>query len=144
MKPITREECREMLVTYDALKRAERATSELAPPEIAGPVGVVAAVATGSKGAPLIPENYPMKNTNTEIDFAMADIVNAFLKWPLPESVSSDTCCNRPGKGRCGTNLLTCPETVSMVQEVIRPVVEKLLKKHAASAAPANNVIGPK
>lgn len=65
---------------------------------------------------------------NTEIDFAMADIVNAFLKWPLPESVSSDTCCNRPGKGRIGTNLLTCPETVGMVQEVVRPIVEKLIK----------------
>lgn len=65
------------------------------------------------------------------IDRAMADIVNAFLKWKLPESVSSDGCCTRPGKGRVGTNLLTCPETVALAQEVVRPIVERLLEEHA-------------
>lgn len=48
MKPITREECREMLQTYDALKRTEQAVSEGAPTESTGPAKVVAAVATGS------------------------------------------------------------------------------------------------
>lgn len=82
--------------------------------------------------------------TNTEIDFAMADIVNAFLKWPLPESVASDTCCNRAGKGRSGTNLLTCPETVAMVQEVVRPIVEKLIEEQIRSAAPSNSKAQPR
>jgi hypothetical protein len=69
--------------------------------------------------------------SQTIIDRAMADIVNAFLKWPLPESVSSDTCCNRPGKGRIGTNLLTCPEALDMAQKVVRPIIQKLLEEHA-------------
>lgn len=64
----------------------------------------------------------------TNIDRAMADIVNAFLKWPLPKSVCSDRCvtiANEPH--RSGTNLLTCPETVMMVEEVVRPIVNRLL-----------------
>lgn len=65
-------------------------------------------------------------------DHAMADIVNAFLKWKLPESVSCDGCCTRPGNGRIGTNLLTCPEAVAMTQEVVRPIVERLLDQETA------------
>lgn len=70
----------------------------------------------------------PNTLTKADIDTAMAEIVNAFLRWPLPESVNSDRCVTERGyKHRSGTNLLTCPETVSMVQEVVRPVVESLL-----------------
>lgn len=69
--------------------------------------------------------------TDSNIDGAMAEIVNAFLRWPLPESVSADGCATRPGKGRTGTNLLTCPETLAMVQEVVRPVVERLIEDEA-------------
>lgn len=57
----------------------------------------------------------------------MAEIVNEFLRWPLPETVRSDICATRPCKGRIGTNLLTLPETAAMVQEVCRPAVERLI-----------------
>lgn len=70
--------------------------------------------------------------TITPTDHAMAEIVNAFLRWPLPESVNADRCAMMPGtKHRSGTNLLTCPETVTMVQEVVRPVVDRLLKEES-------------
>src|SRR5262249_42753813 len=63
-----------------------------------------------------------------QLDQAMADIVNAFLRWPLPESVNADRCAMMPGtKHRSGTNLLTCPETVAMVQDVVKPVLTALL-----------------
>ncbi len=75
----------------------------------------------------------------TELDHAMADILNAFLRWPLPESVASDTCCNRPGKGRIGTNLMTLPETACMVQEVVQPIVAKLLKESSRALDKANS-----
>ncbi len=65
----------------------------------------------------------------------MADIVNAFLKWPLPVSVCVDRCAMMPGeKNRSGTNLLTCPETVGMVQEVVRPIVERLMAEDGGMA----------
>lgn len=71
--------------------------------------------------------------TKADINSAMAEIVNAFLRWPLPESVCSDRCATMSGtKHRSGTNLLTCPETVGMVQEVVRPVVTALLNSETA------------
>lgn len=66
----------------------------------------------------------------TDVDSAMAEIINAFLRWPLPDTVASDLCCNRPGKGRTGTNLLTLPEAAAMAQDVVRPAVLKLLKEY--------------
>lgn len=71
------------------------------------------------------------KLTKEDIDVAMAEIINEFLRWPLPESVCSDLCATRQGKGRAGTNLLTLPETAAMVQGVVRPAIERLLRvKH--------------
>lgn len=37
-------------------------------------------------------------------------LVNAFLMWPLPESVCSDLCATKQQLGRSGTNLLTYSE----------------------------------
>ncbi len=73
-----------------------------------------------------------MPNTT---DHAMADIVNAFLKWPLPKSVCADGCATRSDypHERSGTNLLNCPETVAMVQEVVRPTVERLIAEETAN-----------
>lgn len=68
--------------------------------------------------------------SKSTIDGAMARIVNAFLKWPLPQSVAADGCATRPGKGRTGTNLMTVSETLGMVQEVVRPVVKELIDEH--------------
>ncbi len=58
---------------------------------------------------------------------AVADMVNAFLKWKLPESVCSDTCVTRQGPGRIGTNLLTMGETIQMLQEVVCPIIRRYL-----------------
>lgn len=65
---------------------------------------------------------------NEAINCAIADMVNDFLRWPLPEDVAADGCATRPGKGRVGTNLLTCPETCMMMQAVVRPRLERLLR----------------
>jgi hypothetical protein len=59
---------------------------------------------------------------------AVADMINAFLKWPLPESVSVDACClDTKAKHRVGTNMLTCPEAMQMIQEVVCPIIAKYL-----------------
>lgn len=75
-----------------------------------------------------------MSKEYTNTDHAMAEIVNAFLRWPLPQSVCSDRCVTQSDypHPRSGTNLLTCPETVGMVQEVIRPVIDRLLEEETA------------
>lgn len=68
------------------------------------------------------------KQIAAEIDQSIANMVNAFLRWPLPESVCADGCATRPGKGRVGTNLLTMPEAAKLMQEVVRPEFEALIK----------------
>jgi hypothetical protein len=73
---------------------------------------------------------------------AVADMTNAFLNWPLPESVSSDGCVTRPGKGRTGTNLLTLTETLQMMQEVVCPIIANYLDDRPATYSyklPMNN-----
>lgn len=68
---------------------------------------------------------------------AIADMVNAFLKWPLPESVSADPCATKNGKGRIGTNLLTMGETMTMLQEVVCPIIARYLKEQPAPSRDA-------
>ena len=70
-------------------------------------------------------------NTGQAIDQAIADMINAFMAWPLPESVCADPCATRPGKGRVGTSLLTVSEAMALMQEVVRPRMEKLLREQA-------------
>lgn len=84
--------------------------------------GVALSSEPGESWAPCIPKE--------EIEQALAAMVNSFLKWPLPESVSADGCATRSGyPNRVGTNLLTCGETVTMINEVVRPHIEELLKQ---------------
>lgn len=66
----------------------------------------------------------PMTDETPNLDPMLADIINAFLKWPLPESVAADACVMRPGKKRTGTNVFTCSETLAMVKEVIEPILK--------------------
>lgn len=65
----------------------------------------------------------------TSTDHAIAAMVNEFLRWPLPESVSSDGCVTRPQLGRTGTNLMSVGEAVQMMQEVVRPHVDELARQ---------------
>lgn len=65
--------------------------------------------------------------------YAIADMVNAFLKWPLPESVSADRCATSPAKGRTGTNILTLFETIQMMQEVVCPIINREIRAAMSS-----------
>lgn len=48
-------------------------------------------------------------------------LVDKFLAWPLPDSVSSDPCvCDRGHPARSGTNLLTATEAKEMFEHVLR------------------------
>jgi len=72
--------------------------------------------------------------TAAHLDQAIADMTNAFLRWPLPESVNADGCATRQGKGRSGTNLMSVGETLTMMQEVVRPIVAQLIADSEAKA----------
>lgn len=55
---------------------------------------------------------------------AIAAMTNAFLRWPLPDSVRVDACClDTKAKHRTGTNLLTVVEALQMFQEVVCPII---------------------
>lgn len=61
-----------------------------------------------------------MKTDNSK---QMDLLVNAFLSWPLPETVASDTCVTVKGQShRVGTNLLTANEAKQMFQHIFRTV----------------------
>ena len=48
------------------------------------------------------------------------EMVDYFLMWPLPESVSADVCATIRGRsGRTGTNLLTADEARQMLEYVL-------------------------
>ena len=50
----------------------------------------------------------------------ISTLVDAFLRWPLPESVCSDLCaCGRGQLNRIGTNLLTATEARQMFEFVL-------------------------
>jgi len=57
-------------------------------------------------------------------DEVVAELVNRFLRWPLPGSVVADPCAgmlNYPN--RTGTNLLSASESKEMFHQVVRPVI---------------------
>ncbi len=49
------------------------------------------------------------------------NMVDAFLRWPLPDSVCADLCATERGykHGRTGTSLLTHPEAKAMLLAVM-------------------------
>lgn len=62
-------------------------------------------------------------------DQMLTEMANAFLRWPLPESVACDTCATTCSSGRVGTNLLTYPEALQMMREVIYPSVSRRIEQ---------------
>jgi hypothetical protein len=48
-----------------------------------------------------------------------AAMVDRFLRWPLPESVCSDSCVTKQQPGRTGINLLTASEAKEMLEYVL-------------------------
>jgi hypothetical protein len=47
------------------------------------------------------------------------DMAEAFLRWPLPDSVCADLCATKQGPGRVGTNLLSYTEAKQMFEHVL-------------------------
>ena len=73
---------------------------------------------------------------------AVADMVNAFLKWPLPKSVCADRCCSEPEyKHRSGTNLLTMGEATVLMQEVVCPIVNREMEQLRIDLVAAREVM---
>lgn len=68
---------------------------------------------------------------------AIADMINAFLRWPLPKSVRSDGCCTMSGypHPRYGTNLMSLPEAMQMMQEVVCPIIADHISDSQKSVA---------
>jgi hypothetical protein len=53
-------------------------------------------------------------------DAVLADLIDRFLNWPLPDSVCSDTCASTPGyPHRTGTTLLSAVEAEQMLRYVL-------------------------
>lgn len=51
-------------------------------------------------------------------------LAEAFLRWPLPESVCADLVATMHGeKHRVGTNLLSYIEAKQMMQDIVLPVL---------------------
>lgn len=50
-------------------------------------------------------------------------LADAFLRWPLPESVCADLCATKQQAGRIGTNLLSFVEAEQMMREVVLPLL---------------------
>lgn len=53
------------------------------------------------------------------LEEAIETMTNAFLRWPLPESVCADLCATKQGPGRIGTNLLTFTEANQMIRAIV-------------------------
>jgi hypothetical protein len=53
-------------------------------------------------------------------------MAEAFLSWPLPESVCADRCTTEKSKGRIGTNLLTYTEAEQMFQDIVGSRIKEL------------------
>lgn len=47
------------------------------------------------------------------------DLAEAFLRWPLPDSVCADLCATKQGPGRVGTNLLSYVEAKQMFEQLL-------------------------
>ncbi len=61
-----------------------------------------------------------IKAQNEQNEYRSIDmLVDRFLVWPLPNSVSSDLCTTTHGTNRIGTNLLTATEAKQMLEYVL-------------------------
>lgn len=52
-------------------------------------------------------------------------LAEAFIRWPLPESVCADLCATKQGPDRVGTNLLSYPEALAMMRELVTPLLDR-------------------
>jgi hypothetical protein len=62
-------------------------------------------------------------------DRVIYKLAEAFIAWPLPESVNADLCTTEQIKGRVGTNLLTFAEAQQMFSEIAGPQIKELIEQ---------------
>lgn len=60
---------------------------------------------------------------NNDLSHQLAE---AFLRWPLPQSVCADPCATKQQEGRIGTNLLSYTETRRMIEDVVMPHIKMI------------------
>lgn len=58
----------------------------------------------------------------------LVEMAEAFLRWPMPESVCADLCSTKQQPGRVGTNLLSYVEALQMMTDVVRPHLYEIAK----------------
>jgi hypothetical protein len=68
----------------------------------------------------------PATHTTPENEAFLDILVEAFLSWPMPDSVCSDRCVILRGyPNRVGTNLLTATEAKQMFRYVLEKAANK-------------------
>lgn len=60
-----------------------------------------------------------IRNRKPRVPTVTDEMVDRFLRWPLPESVRADDCATKQQTGRFGTNLLTAIEAKQMLEYVL-------------------------
>lgn len=72
----------------------------------------------------------------------LEEMTNKFLRWPLPESVCADLCAIKQGPGRVGTSLLSYVEALAMMNDVVKPVITRLLAAGCKEGRPVSPATG--
>ena len=77
-------------------------------------------------------------STSPEHEKLIRELTDAFLQWPLPQSVCADLCATDPKyKNRSGTNLLTFTEAKAMMDQVVMPVLAEKVETWKQTALDA-------
>lgn len=83
------------------------------------------------------PQTLRFPKQEKPIPLVTDEMVNRFLTWPLPDSVSADGCATLPGfKPRSGTNLLSFSEAKAMLEHVLGQTWEARRKALEAPGEP--------
>jgi hypothetical protein len=67
------------------------------------------------------------KTDEDRLNHEIENMMEAFLRWPLPDSVCCDLCATKQGTGRVGTNLLSSTEARRMLLEIVGPRMAELI-----------------
>ena len=71
-------------------------------------------------------------------DSSAQALAEAFLRWPLPDTVCADLCATKQGEGRIGTNLLSFIEAKQMMTDIVLPALAPLAVMCADATEQAN------
>jgi hypothetical protein len=76
-----------------------------------------------------------------DTDQLIHELTEAFLRWPLPESVCADLCATKQGPGRIGTNLLSYTEARAMLDAVVHTAIASLVAQRDREIAMHSNTV---